>query len=66
MQLCSEEFNLSVRDSAETLVTPVRDNNFLSEDGIQLATGLRVNMKNKLIPYYDRIISFDSLYTPHV
>ena len=39
---------------------------FLFEDGIQLVTGLRVNMKNKLMPFYDRIISFDSLYTPHV
>ena len=26
---------------------------FLFEDGIQLVTGLRVNMKNKLMPFYD-------------
>ena len=29
---------------------------FLFEDGIQLVTGLRVNMKNKLIPFYDRMM----------
>ena len=29
---------------------------FLFEDGIQLITGLRVNMKNKLMPFYDRMI----------
>ena len=57
---------LASRDSTETLVAPIQDNNFLSEDGIQLVTGLRVNMKNKLMPFYDRIISFDSLYTAHV
>ena len=26
------------------------------EDGIQLVTGLRVNMKNKLMPFYDRMM----------
>lgn len=26
----------------------------LFEDGIQLVTGLRVNMKNKLMPFYDK------------
>ena len=30
--------------------------NFLFEDGIQLMTGLRVNMKNKLMPFYDRMM----------
>lgn len=29
---------------------------FLFEDGIQLVTGLRVNMKNKLMPFYDRMM----------
>ena len=29
---------------------------FLFEDGIQLMTGLRVNMKNKLMPFYDRMM----------
>lgn len=29
---------------------------FLFEDGIQLATGLRINMKNKLMPFYDRMM----------
>ena len=29
---------------------------FLFEDGIQLLTGLRVNMKNKLMPFYDRMM----------
>ena len=29
---------------------------FLFADGIQLVTGLRVNMKNKLMPFYDRMI----------
>ena len=29
---------------------------FLFEDGIQLVTGLRVNMKNKLKPFYDRMM----------
>lgn len=29
---------------------------FLFEDGIQLVTGLRVNIKNKLIPFYDRMM----------
>lgn len=29
---------------------------FLFEDGIQLETGLRVNMKNKLMPFYDRMM----------
>ena len=28
----------------------------LFEDGIQLVTGLRVNMKNKLMPFYDRMM----------
>lgn len=28
----------------------------LFEEGIQLVTGLRVNMKNKLMPFYDRIM----------
>ena len=30
--------------------------NSLFEDGIQLVTGLRVNMKNKLMPFYDRMM----------
>ena len=30
--------------------------NILFEDGIQLVTGLRVNMKNKLMPFYDRMM----------
>ena len=30
--------------------------NFLFEDGIQLVTGLRVNMKNKLMPFYDKMM----------
>ena len=47
---------LALRDSTETLVAPIQDNNFLSEDGIQLVTGLRVNMKNKLMPFYDRMM----------
>lgn len=29
---------------------------FLFEDGIQLVTGLRVNMKNKLMPFHDRVM----------
>ena len=29
---------------------------FLFEDGIQLVTGLRINMKNKLMPFYDRMM----------
>lgn len=29
---------------------------YLFEDGIQLVTGLRVNMKNKLMPFYDRMM----------
>lgn len=29
---------------------------FLFEDGIQLVTGLRVNMKNKLMPFHDRMM----------
>ena len=29
---------------------------FLFDDGIQLVTGLRVNMKNKLMPFYDRMM----------
>lgn len=29
---------------------------FLFEDGIHLVTGLRTNMKNKLMPFYDRIM----------
>ena len=29
---------------------------FLFEDGIQLVTGLRVNMKNRLMPFYDRLM----------
>ena len=29
---------------------------FLFEEGIQLVTGLRVNMKNKLMPFYDRMM----------
>ena len=29
---------------------------FLFEDGIQLVTGLRVNMENKLMPFYDRMM----------
>ena len=29
---------------------------FLFEDGIQLVTGLHVNMKNKLMPFYDRMM----------
>ena len=29
---------------------------FLFADGIQLVTGLRVNMKNKLMPFYDRMM----------
>ena len=29
---------------------------FLFEDGIQLVTGLRVNMKNKLMPFCDRMM----------
>ncbi|EFB93895.1 transposase, IS4 family [Prevotella bivia JCVIHMP010] len=29
---------------------------FLFEDGIQLVTGLRANMKNKLMPFYDRMM----------
>ena len=29
---------------------------FLFEDGIQQVTGLRVNMKNKLMPFYDRMM----------
>ena len=29
---------------------------FLFEDGIQLVTGLRVKMKNKLMPFYDRMM----------
>ena len=29
---------------------------FLFEYGIQLVTGLRVNMKNELIPFYDRMM----------
>lgn len=28
----------------------------LFEDGIQLVTGLRVNMKNKLMPFYDKMM----------
>ena len=28
----------------------------LFEEGIQLVTGLRVNMKNKLMPFYDKIM----------
>ena len=28
----------------------------LFDDGIQLVTGLRVNMKNKLMPFYDRMM----------
>ena len=47
---------LALRDSTETLVAPIQDNNFLSEDGIQLVTGLRVNMKNKLMPFYGRMM----------
>ena len=34
---------------------------FLFEDGIQLMTGLRVNMKNKLMPFYDRTVSYTHL-----
>lgn len=30
--------------------------NFLFTNGIQLVTGLRVNMKNKLMPFYDRMM----------
>ena len=29
---------------------------YLFEDGIQLVTGQRVNMKNKLMPFYDRMM----------
>ena len=29
---------------------------FLFEDGIQLVTGLRVDLKNKLMPFYDRMM----------
>lgn len=29
---------------------------FLFEDGIQLVTGIRVNMKNKLMPFYDKMM----------
>ena len=28
----------------------------LFEEGIQLVTGLRVNMKNKLMPFYDKMM----------
>ena len=28
----------------------------IGKDGIQLVTGLRVNMKNKLMPFYDRMM----------
>ena len=29
---------------------------FLFEDGIQLVTGIRVNMKNRLMPFYDKMM----------
>ena len=29
---------------------------FLFEDGIQLVTGIRVNMRNRLMPFYDKMM----------
>ena len=42
---------------SQTKVTYLRSClTFFFEDGIQLVTGLRVKMKNKLIPFYDRMM----------
>lgn len=56
-RMCSK-YRINVCTASCSLIRYISQKlfDFLIEDGIQLVTGQRVNMKNKLMPFYDRMM----------